>query len=80
MESPLSLLRTHWDHELLSIASFISNELRVRFMESPLSFLRMHWDHEPDRAGATSAASRSVTAEYYDAPGFGLLVGEIGSG
>jgi hypothetical protein len=40
----------------------------------------MHWDHEPDRAGATSAASRSVTAEYYDAPGFGLLVGEIGSG
>jgi hypothetical protein len=47
---------------------------------APFRFFRMHWDHEPDRAGATSAASRSVTAEYYDAPGFGLLVGEIGSG
>jgi hypothetical protein len=52
----------------------------LRFMESRLSFFRMHWDHEPDRAYATSAASRSVTAEHYDVPGFGLLVGKIGSG
>jgi hypothetical protein len=31
-------------------------------------------------AGLTSAAPRSVTVYDYDAPGFGLLVGEIGSG
>jgi hypothetical protein len=30
--------------------------------------------------GLTSAAPRSVTAYDYDAPDFGLLVGEIGSG
>ena len=32
MESLLSLLRTHWDHEPLKWRRLISNDLRVRFM------------------------------------------------
>ena len=61
MESLLSLLRMHWDHEPTPSPSqewngqdadrrlFPSWEgLGVgRFMESLLSLLRMHWDHEP---------------------------------
>jgi len=80
MESPLSFFECIGTMNLKMRNLFISKQGILRFMESPLSLFRMHWDHEPDRAGATSAASRSVTAEYYDAPGFGLLVGEIGSG
>jgi hypothetical protein len=33
MESLHANIGAHWDHEPLSVASFISNELRVRFME-----------------------------------------------
>jgi len=47
MESPLPLLRTHWDHEPFAIALFISNELHVRFMESPLGLATVPRDPEP---------------------------------
>ena len=62
MESPLSLPRTHWDHEPTRNPSQEGNgqgpDERLlpsweglgvgRFMESHLSLLRMHWNHEPD--------------------------------
>src|SRR5262245_54521752 len=58
MESPLSLLRMHWDLEPIGFPltrptdtlSPIGGEGQgegVRFMESPLSLFRMHWDPEP---------------------------------
>src|SRR5256886_622941 len=37
LESLLSLVQMHWDHEPTA----------DRFLESLLSFFRMHWDHEP---------------------------------
>ena len=132
MESPVSLLRMHWDQEPavrapggLSAAEsgasphpFPSPHLMVggehigyrtqggsrfaplpwaivmpplrgfgragarrpRFMGSFLPIFRMLWGHEPDRSLAVSVASRSMTAQRYDAPGNGLLVGKTGSG
>src|SRR5215510_16290063 len=61
MESPLSLLRMHWDLEPIGFPltrptdtlSPIGGEGQgegVRFMESPLSLFRMHWDPEPTPA------------------------------
>src|SRR5438477_929517 len=47
MESPLSIVRMHWDHEPKMRNLFICKGSILRFMESPLSIVRMHWDHEP---------------------------------
>jgi len=49
------------------------------FMESLHFFFETHWDHEPGRV-ALVRAPRSVTAQYFDVPVYGLLVGKIGSG
>ena len=51
----------------------------ARFMESLHFFFETHWDHEPGRV-ALVRAPRSVTAQYFDVPVYGLLVGKIGSG
>jgi hypothetical protein len=51
----------------------------LRFMESLHFFFETHWDHEPGRV-AFVRAPRSVTAQYFDVPVYGLLVGKIGSG
>jgi len=47
MESRLFLFELLSAREPFSIASFISNELRVRFMGSPHSLDAVHRDHEP---------------------------------
>src|SRR6266550_8106640 len=53
MESPVTLLRVHWDYEPFHTpgqgtrpTSCRPGALRGRFMESLHSFLRMLWDHE----------------------------------
>ena len=46
-ESPLSLFRTHLDHEPKICNLFICKRGIVRFTEGPHSFFRMHWDFEP---------------------------------
>ena|SRR5437016_11248053 len=70
MESPLSLPRTHWDHEPTRNPCQEGNgqgaDERLlpsweglgvgRFMESLLSLLRMHWDHEPRLNGRCRAS------------------------
>jgi hypothetical protein len=48
-----------------------------RFMKSLHFFFETHWDHEPGRL-AFVRAPRSVTAQYFDVPVYGLLVGKIG--
>src|SRR5947199_1747996 len=64
MESRLSLLRMHWDHEPTPNPSQEGNFRAAdecllpswegsgvgRFMESLLGLMIMHWDHEPGRA------------------------------
>jgi hypothetical protein len=50
-----------------------------RFMGSLHFFFETHWGHEPGRV-AFVRAPRSVTAQYFDVPVYGLLVGKIGSG
>src|SRR5438876_9312635 len=70
MESRLSLLRRHWDHEPTPNPSQEGNFRAAddcllpswegsgvgRFMESRLSLLRMHWDHEPRLNGRWRAS------------------------
>ena len=57
MESPLSLLRSHWDHEPEFRKSFKIKTNVLRFMESLHGFLTVHLGNAPaDRAVASWSA------------------------
>src|SRR5437867_8077829 len=75
MESLLSLLRMHWDHEPTPNPCQEGNGQNAdrclfpsweglgvgRFMESLLSLLRMHWDHEPTPNPSREGTDRTRT-------------------
>src|SRR5437667_12013670 len=74
MESLLSLLRTHWDHEPLRLTEArsgprVCDPQPARFMESSHGFPTAHSDHEP----ATDRSADSLVREFlgFDSCGHG---------
>ena len=79
MESLLFLTDLLTAHEPELRKPLEINKTIFRFMGSLHFFFETHWGHEPGRV-AFVRAPRSVTAQYFDVPVYGLLVGKIGSG